>query len=62
MLYARDIYPPIHWPFKGILPTEFTESYRLLDDIMMLPCDQRYDRDDMHRVMELVGGAAVPVR
>ncbi len=62
MLYAHNIYPPVQWPFKGILPEEFTESYRLLGDFMMLPCDQRYDQEDMQRLIRLVGPNAVPVR
>jgi len=62
MLYAHNIFPPVHWPFGGILPEEFKESYRLLGDIMMLPCDQRYDLADMLRVAGLVRPDAVPVQ
>ena len=62
MLYAQDIYPPVHWPFRGILPEEFTESYRLLGDMMTLPCDQRCDKEDMFRMAGLVGRYAVPVQ
>jgi dTDP-4-amino-4,6-dideoxygalactose transaminase len=62
MLYAKDIYPPVHWPFRGILPEEFTESYRLLGDIMMLPCDQRCEKEDMLRIVRFVGQNAVPVQ
>ncbi len=61
-LYGHDIYPPVHWQFRGILPAEFTESYRLLDDIMMLPCDQRYGRADMLRLAGLVRPDAVPAK
>lgn len=60
VLYASDIYPPVHWPFPGILPAEFTESYRLQRNIMMLPCDQRCGAEDMHRMIELVRPIAIP--
>jgi hypothetical protein len=59
ILYAHDIYPPVHWPFPGILPAAFTESYRLQRNIMMLPCDQRCGPDDMQRIVDLVRPAAV---
>lgn len=62
LLYAHNIYPPVQWPFRGVLPEEFTESYRLLGDFMMLPCDQRYDEEDMQRVIRLVGPNAVAVK
>ncbi len=62
MLYTQDIYPPVHWPFRGILPKKFSESYRLLGDIMMLPCDQRCDKEDMLRLARLVGQSAVSVQ
>ena len=60
VLYAHDIYPPVHWPFPGILPDEFTESYRLQRNIMMLPCDQRCGPDDMRRMIDLIRPIAVP--
>jgi len=61
-LYEHDIFPPVHWPFRGGLPEKFRESYRLLGDIMMLPCDQRYDREDMLRMAGLVLPDAVPAK
>jgi hypothetical protein len=61
LLYANDIFPPVHWPFQGALPDRFTESYRLLGDIMMLPCDQRYDREGMVRLTSLVRPTALPI-
>ena len=62
-LYEHDIYPPVHWQFRGVLPAEFKESYRLLGDIMMLPCDQRYGRADMLRLAGLVRSSdAVPAK
>ena len=60
VLYAHDIYPPVHWPFPGILPAQFTESYRLQGNIMMLPCDQRCGPADMCRMIDLIRPIAVP--
>lgn len=60
ILYDAGVYPPVHWDFAGSLPTEFTESYRLLGNIMMLPCDQRYGPEDMLRIVSLMRGGAVP--
>lgn len=61
-LYSQDIYPPVHWPFPGILPREFTESYRLQGNIMMLPCDQRCGPEDMHRMIGLLRQSAIPAQ
>ena len=53
-LFAHEIYPAVHWPVEGIIPLEFSASHRLAADILTLPCDQRYDVDDMGRIAELV--------
>lgn len=53
-LFNHDIYPPIHWMIQGIVPSEFRESHRLAAQIMTLPCDQRYDSEDMHRMAQLI--------
>jgi hypothetical protein len=60
ILFAADIFPPVHWPFPGILPAEFTESYRLRGSLMMLPCDQRCGESDMRRMIGLLKGKAIP--
>jgi dTDP-4-amino-4,6-dideoxygalactose transaminase len=53
-LFEHDIYPPIHWPVHGIVPEKFRDSHQLAADIITLPCDQRYDCDDMERMARLV--------
>jgi dTDP-4-amino-4,6-dideoxygalactose transaminase len=53
-LFDHQIYPPVHWAIQGIVPDEFKESHQLAADIMTLPCDQRYDSDDMTRMARLV--------
>jgi hypothetical protein len=53
-LFAHEIYPPVHWPIQGTVPKEYGDSHKLASEIMTLPCDQRYDRDDMDRMARLV--------
>ncbi len=53
-LFEYDIFPPVHWPIKGVVPEKFIGSHRLSAEIMTLPCDQRYAGDDMHRIAAAV--------
>lgn len=53
-LFGDSIYPPVHWPLGAYVPDEFAESHRLEADIMTIPCDQRYGREDMERVVASV--------
>ncbi len=53
-LFDHQIYPPIHWQIQKIVPKKFRDSHQLADEIMTLPCDQRYDIIDMNRMAELV--------
>lgn len=46
-LFNKDIYPPIHWSIKGFVPDDYSESHQLSQEIMTLPCDQRYTKEDM---------------
>jgi hypothetical protein len=54
MLFNNNIYPPVHWPIKNIVPEKFVESHRLADTILTLVCDQRYNPTDMKRTAEIV--------
>jgi dTDP-4-amino-4,6-dideoxygalactose transaminase len=56
-LYREGIYPPVHWRLNHHVPREFRDSHRLSAEIMTIPCDQRYDRADMKRVIEALGAA-----
>lgn len=54
-LIARQIYPPIHWILpEQIDPQEFPKSYQLSHSILTIPCDQRYTKDDMKKVVEVL--------
>ncbi|CAH2031355.1 DegT/DnrJ/EryC1/StrS family aminotransferase [Trichlorobacter ammonificans] len=55
-LFRHGIYPPLHWPLQGVVPERFRESHRLSAEIMTLPCDQRYDQDDMARMANIING------
>jgi len=46
-LFSRNIYPPIHWRIINHVPEEFSESHQLSEEIMTLPCDQRYDEEQI---------------
>ena len=53
-LFEASIFPPVHWPIQGVVPDEFEESHRLAREMMTLPCDQRYDAEDMGRIVRLL--------
>jgi dTDP-4-amino-4,6-dideoxygalactose transaminase len=57
VLFEREIYPPIHWNIEGVVPAEFTESHKLSSQIMTIPCDGRYNLEDMQRVVVALRGA-----
>jgi dTDP-4-amino-4,6-dideoxygalactose transaminase len=53
-LFSYKIYPPVHWPMHKMVPKTFAESYRLSNDMMTLPCDQRYKKPDIQKLIEAV--------
>lgn len=56
-LFAHEIYPPVHWSLEGAVPESYRGSHKLAAEIMTLPCDQRYNSNDMERLAQLVRGA-----
>jgi hypothetical protein len=50
LLFKERIYPAVHWDIADLVPREFASSHRLASEIMTLPSDQRYGRDDMKRM------------
>jgi hypothetical protein len=52
-LFKEQIFPPVHWPLDGCVPASFANSHALTHEIMTLPCDQRYDAEDMRRILEV---------
>jgi len=53
-LFAKEIFPPVHWPLGSTVPVEFEASHELARDILTLPSDQRYNRGDLERVVACV--------
>ncbi len=50
-LAEKRIYCPIYWPLADHVPRSFTESHRLSEQILALPCDQRYNEADMDMIL-----------
>ncbi len=50
-LFSKQIYPPLHWPIHDHVPCAFASSHELCDRIMTIPCDQRYSRTTIERVI-----------
>jgi hypothetical protein len=53
-LFQAKVFPPVHWPIAGVVPDSFSDSHRLSATMLTLPCDQRYQPEDMNRVADLV--------
>jgi dTDP-4-amino-4,6-dideoxygalactose transaminase len=53
-LFEHEIYPPVHWPIAGIVPAKFQDSHRLAADLMTIPCDQRYEKEEMEWVSQII--------
>ena len=53
-LFQNNIYPPIHWNIKNHVPLRFSDSHQLSHQIMTLPCDQRYNEDDMNQMADII--------
>ena len=52
-LIEAQIYCPIHWPKPIQIPSNF-EANKIYDTELSLICDQRYNVDDMRRVVEVI--------
>ena len=51
VFFSQQIYPSIHWPISGVVPESFTGSHRLAEQILTIPCDQRYDQAAIDRLV-----------
>ncbi len=50
-LIKEKIYCPVHWPVpKEIDISKYASSNNIYKNILSIPCDQRYDIEDMRRV------------
>ncbi|MCM3610430.1 hypothetical protein M4S82_04140 [Planococcus sp. MERTA32b] len=54
-LTEEGIYCPIHWPLPPQLETEKLGTTKaVFDEILSIPCDQRYGEDDMKRIVSVL--------
>ena len=52
-LIDAQIYCPIHWPKPALLPADF-EANKIYDTELSLICDQRYNTEDMQRIVAVI--------
>jgi len=50
-LIERQIYVPTYWPNKTILSDESSFETYLMKNLVVLPIDQRYGKDEMHAIL-----------
>jgi hypothetical protein len=55
-LVKNDIYAPVVWPKPDCLGEVCKEAEYLYEHLLCIPIDQRYDTDDMNRVVETING------
>lgn len=53
-LVKNSIYAPIVWPKAECCPKVDEESNYVYEHILCIPIDQRYDSDDMERVLDVI--------
>lgn len=54
MLQQSKIYVPCLWPDTLCRTSTDTIAYQLAENIVPLPCDQRYNIDDMDYILEKI--------
>jgi len=54
ILYAQQIYPPVHWRIRNCVPDSFKISHNISDHIMTIPCDQRLKEQDIVQIANAV--------
>lgn len=54
LLAQNSIYAPLIWPVEDERVLIDSEVKYIYDHILAIPCDQRYDEDDMRRVVEII--------
>jgi hypothetical protein len=54
VLIEEDIYPPMHWDIQNIIPKSHLYEHGLSKKILSVPIDQRYDDEDMSKVVNII--------
>jgi dTDP-4-amino-4,6-dideoxygalactose transaminase len=55
-LAAQGIFAAHHWPSLPSEKTDYPKAHKLAERILTLPCDQRYDQNDMAQIVAAVRG------
>jgi hypothetical protein len=51
----HDIYTPSHWPISKYIPYKNPSlANKLYHEVLSIPCDQRYGREDMYRIIDVL--------
>lgn len=54
-LIEQNIYCPIHWPMPDQIEFKsFENATKIYNTILSIPCDQRYGKEDMERVVSVL--------
>lgn len=59
MLLRNNVYPPIHWQLKGVVPETFEYEHHLSSSILSIPIDQRYSIEDMINIANILNEATL---
>jgi len=54
IMFQNNIFPQIHWLAETLTRPEFEQGEELRREILTLPCDQRYNRDQMEWMAHIV--------
>lgn len=53
-LTSKNIFCPIHWPQSKFISSNLEYAQNLYDEILSIPCDQRYSKSQMKYVAEII--------
>lgn len=54
-LIEHKIYCPIHWPVPAQIQTDnLKNTKKIYDNIISIPCDQRYGKEEMERIISVL--------
>lgn len=55
LLTKNEIYCPVHWPIPNQLIRKLhTSTQNIYDSVLSIPCDQRYQIEDMQRIVDVI--------
>lgn len=54
LLRESDIYAPVLWPKDPIVSVNDVACDHIYNDLLCIPCDERYDKEDMTRIVSVL--------